>query len=120
MALCESGLLVRRGDSPNAQIDPPKPPHPRSVSGRHILILGLMPLTAFMSALARAVVMTVLPIGLILNTGPSTTLGLDKNPHSPLPQNITDPPTSGEQLLSGCGDTGVLGAGTHTTTKQTM
>lgn len=72
-----------------------------------------MPLTAFMSALARAVVMTVLPIGLILNTGPSTTLGLDKNPHSPLPQNITDPPTSGEQLLSGCGDTWVLGTGRH-------
>lgn len=51
-----------------------------------------MPLTAFMSALARAVVMTVLPIGLILNTGPSTTLGLDNNPHSPLPKNMTDPP----------------------------
>lgn len=35
------------------------------------------------------------PIGLILNTGPSTMLGLDNNPHSPLPKNMSDPPPQG-------------------------
>lgn len=81
-----------------------------------------MPLTAIMSALARTVVMTASPIGLILNTGPSTTLGLDNNPHSPLPKNMTDPPPpQGNNYYPVVVTHGYwVQAGTHTTTKQTM